>query len=374
MSDTAFALIFDGATPTLDGAQTVDDGAIPVQRFRKDLIALGTFKHPTLGWKLKVTRDRAKAWVETFNKMLAAGCEIPVNRDHKPGVDNHVGYLVGLEFTKGQLFGIVEARGKQAIEDCQRVNRVSIEVLPDYIDGKGTHYGEALVGLAITAQPVVNRQDGFVPIAASTGAATAGPAFEFQVQGDPTVDFAALSTLLGVEVTEDNCVESVKAAIEERDGKVTAATEQVTELTTKVTALEANAEAGDKTPKAFALDADVAEGLAEGIESRVEGLVACGAVTPAVAKNLTTLLAGKMGGRPAMLLSKQAPGVEGDQSIARQVIDVLKENKPVETGERTGLQVLTREVPGGSEAAPGFNPDVNKDMIAMANTGMPAAK
>ena len=360
----AFALIFDGSDATEQSKKTLD-GDIPVQRFRKDLIALGTFKHPVHGWKLKVTRDRAKLWVAAFDKMLAAGCEMAVNRDHLPGVDNHVGYLVGMEFKDNRLFGIIEARGEQAIKDCLRVNRVSIEVLPDYVDGKGVHYGEAVVGLAITANPVASGQSGFVPIAASTESVTAGPAFTFE--GETAVDFAELTKLLGADATEDNCVDLVTAALKDRDDKITAATEATTAETAKVKALEA---AG--TESEFSLDPDTADVLAEGIEARIEGLVACSAVNPDVGKKLGALLAGAEGARPAMLLSRKALGKGAEQSLARRIVDVLKDNKLVETGERTGVQVLSRTVPDGTTEQPGLNPEVNAEMILMANGGVEA--
>ena len=367
-ANAAFAVIFDSKESTPQGEPT-QDGDIAVQRFEKDLISLGTFKHPKLGWTLKVTRDRAKTWLAAFERMLAAGVEIPVNRDHQSGTAAHVGYLVGLAFRKSRLFGIVEARGVKAIEDCKRVNRVSIEVLPDFIDGKGVHYGEAIVGLAITSKPIATHQQGFVPIAASLdGQGTAGPEFEFSEGGETTVDFKALGEALGTEVTEDNCVAAVQAALKDRDDKLAASKEEATQLTAKVEKIEADHNAGT-----LELDADVADTLAEAIEARIEGLVAINAVTPDVAKKLSAVLAGAVGARPAVLLSRKALGDGAEQSLARKIVDVLKENKPVATGERTGVQTLTRDVPTADDKDhPGFNLSVQKQMIEMANAGQPA--
>lgn len=367
--DKGFAVATLG-TMELQGSPTERDG-IPVQRFLKDLIGLGTYTHPTEKWKLKVDRARLARWVAAAEKMLKNGVEIGINRDHKGGVENDVGYLVGATTKGGRLVGVLEARGAKAIEDCKRVNRVSIEVLPNFVDGKGRRYGEAIVGVAITSKPVVPGQKGFVPIAASLGdQAAVGPELQLDV-GDVTVDFAKIKEALGTdtEVTEANCVvligemaSGLKASTAKFEAGLKAAKDEVTALRASLaTAQEA------ATGKEFSVDPDVADGLAEGLESRLDALVTSGSILPACCEKLKPIILGVNGARPVRLLSRKAAGEGADHSIGRQIVEALRDNKVVATGEATGAQHLSRLVPGDGNDTAAVDPDTQNAMIKTAD-------
>lgn len=372
--DKAFAVATAG-TLKLQGEPTERDG-IPIQRFLKDLIAVGTYTHPTDKWKLKVDAARLAAWAATAAKMIANGVEIPFNRDHKDGTDNFVGYLVGATTKGGRLLGVLEARGAKAIEDCKRVNRVSIEVLPNFVDGKGRKYGEAIVGVAITSKPVVPRQKGFVPIAASLGdQAAVGPELQLDV-GDVTVDFAKIKEALGTdtEVTEANCVELITAEMAGRAARI-AASKKIDSIVKgqgeTITALRASLATAKEAAegKEFSLDPDVADQLAEGLDAHLNALVASGSLCPAARDKLAPILCGVDGARPIRLLSRRAAGEGADKSIGRQILEALRDNKVVATGERTGRQTLSRTVPGDGDEDDAVDPDTQKAMIKTANAG-----
>jgi len=334
------------------------EGDVPVRYFRKDVIRVGTFRHPTEGWSLKVTPERLAHWAETWRKMRDAGIQVPVNRDHKPGVENHLGYVRDLRVEGNRLVAIIEARGQEAIDLCQRVNQVSIEVLPDYIDGKGRHYGEAVVGVALTARPVVPAQEGFVPIAAGLlgEPAEATPLIHDDTDsGDKEMDekvLAGLREVLGVDdLDEATLVESVKGALEKA----------------RASAAEAAEKAGEREV-ALSLDPDVADQLAEVLDMRLGALVEMGRITPAVADRLRPLLLGTPENRPAYLLTRRArPNAK--HSLAREILDALELNDPVELGEKTRLQAreVHRQVPDENEPV---NPKVQERMIAFANAGV----
>jgi hypothetical protein len=81
-----------------------------------------------------------------------------------------------------------------------------------------------------------------------------------------------------------------------------------------------------------------------------------GGVDPAVAEELFNLLA-----RPAnlLMLSRTSNGLP----LALAVFDALARNKPVPLGEMTGVQVLTRNIPGEDGALE----DLRERMISLAS-------
>lgn len=365
---TAFALIVEGAVFAVAGDR-VEASGIPTQTFRKDVIRVGTFKHPEKGWTLDITVARIGKWLATFQDMLGHGVEVPLKRDHKPGSDNVLGYIRGLALDGEILFATVEARGEQAIELCQRVNRVSIEIHPDFVDGEGRHYGEAVVGLALTGEPVVPAQDGFVPIAASLGGnATEGPELVPDPKptpegGDDQMDFAQFTKLLGVEVTDEATLHAgIKAAFKAKDDGYAKALAAAKEKSSA--AITAAREEG-----AIKMDPLAADAWVELTEASLANLVKSGNLLPAVAKKLAPVLVGTPGARPAFMLDRRAAGEGADKCIARQIVDVLSENDPIALGEATKAQVRTldREAPDGPDATPEELDALEKGMAATAS-------
>ena len=84
------------------------------------------------------------------------------------------------------------------------------------------------------------------------------------------------------------------------------------------------------------VDPDTLETSVELVETKLSALVTEGAITPAVQKNLTTVLIGAEGSRNVMALSRKATG--GTKPLATLIIDALKGHKAVKIGEKTGAQ------------------------------------
>jgi hypothetical protein len=141
-----------------------DTQTTPRKRFIKDLIAVGDYAHPEKQWSLHVTPDRLDKWVQRFNAARANGIDFEVTLDHSPSARSVVGYLTSLFREGDRLMGVHEFIGEEAIEIAQRVKNVSVEIDPDFVDGKGNHYGEAIVKSSLVQQPVVPGQLAFTPL------------------------------------------------------------------------------------------------------------------------------------------------------------------------------------------------------------------
>ena len=146
-----------------------------------------------------------------------------------------------------------------------------------------------------------------------------------------------LRELLGAgdELTDEVALDTLKAVLGDKDTKIQELTSAQGELDTKVEALEANiGQAPDDKP----LDGDVEDALVEAAESKLDGLVTAGKITPATKDKLAASLIGVKGTRNAFALSRTKS--KTDVSIVNTVIDALGENDPVKLGEQSGHQVV----------------------------------
>jgi hypothetical protein len=153
--------------------------------------------------------------------------------------------------------------------------------------------------------------------------------------------------------------EQIKAA-EASKKSLEAAQAKIKALEAKVMKLAEN----DETPDE--LDPDIADELAESASEGIETLAASGLITPAVAKKLDAILVGEPGDRHTYALSRRVSG--RSRSLARDIIDALKENNPRELREKTRAQrmALDRENPDDDEPGNKFDPKVQAEMSAMA--------
>jgi hypothetical protein len=273
---------------------TVND--LPCFYYWKDAITIGTYVHPTGGYSLDVTGDKLDAYVNTFSQMQANGVGVPILADHTASAAATLGWIVAIERDGDKLMELHQFLGESA-RDVGLRNQVSLGIDPDFTDGLGRKYGEAIVHSAVTPVPVVPGQGGFeaasplvtlslVPKIAKTPASTAAvPAVEPVIV--PDVDTAA-------------------------------------------------------------------EAVRQLVAMKRDQAIARGGVDPASALRVFDLLMSK----PATMTFSRG---ESPTSIAGAIFDALAANKPVATGEATGLQVLSRLVPGDDRS------DLQKTMIALAN-------
>jgi len=302
--------------------------------FWKDMIHAGNYVHPTKGFSLAVDRQRLQRWAETGQQMLAAGVAIPINCDHSDSARDVVGYVKQFKLDGDRLLGLCQFIGDDAALTAAR-NSVSVGVDPDFTDGQGRKWGEAVVHLALTPVPVVPDQDQFVRVEGS----------EPQEEQGQTVlpcspeQFAMLRDLIGQDVAVEQCVSRIIQRLQAEDegespdlkAELAAAREQILQLSAKLPA---------------AMPGDVEAAMTESTTAKFDAAVARGSLSPAARDRLVaTLVRGGDGKANVIALSRSAnPG--GDRCLAMAVAEILLDNEAIPLRETTGLQAMPRQVPG----------------------------
>lgn len=320
-----------------DGAPVTTDG-VKRQRFRKDLIHAGTYKHPKDGWTLNVTPERMDKWVASFRAMRDNGRPVEFVKDHSFKADDKIGEIVDMYREGDTLYAVHEAVGDDAIALSQRVNTVSPWIEPAYRDGRN-EYGEAIVHSSIVQQAVIDSQGPFQAIAASLAGTRA--ALLNITNGAMKMDLTELRKVLGAgdELTDENAVSMIRDRITKAESAKTDADQKARDKEAEVLQLQSKLTEAEKKGAKAEPDADQLEMLAEGASDRIDALVEKGNVTTAVAASLKKLFVGETGKRNAYALSGVYAGRE--RSLVRDVIDVLAQNNPVELGEKTKGQAMS---------------------------------
>ena len=180
----------------------------------------------------------------------------------------------------------------------------------------------------------------------------------------------ALTEALGLTepLTEATAAETIKSHYV---AATTASDAVKAELATSQTALETSqidlAAAVAKAPvDPKPLDPDTLELLVEGADAGLDSLVTNLNITPAARAKLGLVLVGPATDRNALCLSKTVSGTP--QALVKGVVDALKDNDPVELGQKMGAQTLSL----GPAAGPDADAELAKittGMSAMANAG-----
>ena len=355
------------AFDAISGVAVIEE--LPTQTFLKDLIQVGTYEHPVDGWTLEVDEARMDRWIASSVEMEKNGVDAEVVKDHSFRADDAFGKLHDLfrrPNDKGvmTLYGQHTIIGQDGIELTQRVPNVSIWLEPAFTDGMGRFYGEAILHSSIVQQPVVPDQQGFVPIAASSGRKAMAASLRLSTHGDTPMNIKQWRILLsmGEELTEENLLEKTTEHFKALSLKSTEQGTEIETLTASVKTLEAAKTLGTKD---IEVDADAINMLAEGTEMKIDGLVADGQLTPKAASLLKVGLVGSEGARNARALSRTANN--GQTPYAEMVLNALKENKFVDLKVTTGAQVLSRQLPGDGVDQTTPDADIVKNMVGGAN-------
>ena len=297
---------------TLGPAYPAAVSGLPAFYYWKDALRVGRYAHPGGRSSLHVTRDKLDGYARTFAAMRANGVGVPILADHAPSAAATLGWIVAVRRDGDRLLELHQFLGETARDTGLR-NFVSLGIDPDFVDGRGVRYGEAIVHSAVTPVPVVPGQDGFVEAAA-----------EELGGGRATV---TLSRVDPADIADDD-----------RQGNGVPAAASVLAMSL----------------------------LADAAGARRDLAVARGGVDPATADAVLALLLDDTAA-PAVTLSRAA----GGRPLAVAVFDALAANRPVPLGEATGpqsvggggrLHLLARSVPGAEPPA-----ELTGRMIAWAN-------
>ena len=369
------AAAFAGAEfKAAETAKFNDKGQL-VQRFRKDMISVGVYRHPYHEWSMDVTPERMDKWVATFSVMRANGIDIEVVVDHSMDAEAVRGYLVDMFREGDTLYGIHELIGEDSIKLAQTVKNVSVLIEKEYVDGKGVSYGEAITHSSIVQQPVVPGQEGFVPIAASRGVNSPTSIFVLSVEGtnnkqnpqEKTMTAEMLKQIREIlGAGEDFTEENMLTRLAER---ITADTDEKLKLSKDMAELKGQVESlKSKDKTASKVDPDILDDRAENAEEKIDGLVEKAKITPKVAASLKEILVGEPTKRNAYMLSRKVSGT--DKSVTYKILGALAENDSVELGEKTKSQSLSmsRSVPN-ADLKPDEKEVDRTSEIAMAASG-----
>ncbi len=199
-------------------------------KFKKEIIRVGEYYHPDApDGKLDVTLDRINNWIDNFTK---AGIKVWLPIRHSKDPRDNTGWVTGLLVEDDKLIAELEVTDKDIatrLEDGT-IKDVSIGIEFDFTDDKGNIFDEIIRHVALTVDPHIREQEGFI-------------AAEYNIdiiRGGDTMS----------EITEGKVMgwinEHIAAAIPgplKPDVKLTAELEtaegKVTELEGKVTELEA---------------------------------------------------------------------------------------------------------------------------------------
>ena len=317
---------------------------LPAFYYWKDAIHTGTYAHPTGRYALSVTRQKLDGYAATFAAMRANGVGVPILMDHAPTAAATLGWIVAVRRERDTLMELHQFLGEGARDTGLR-NHVSLGIDPDFVDGRGVRYGEAIVHSAVTPVPVVPGQAEFE--AATPAELAAGRSVvALSRVGDggerPTAEAQRATPNEGQEPQPPAEAVDPPAALPAVD----------------TSTLEVG-------PATFAPPSDASTMLSlltDAAAARRDLAVARGGIDPATADALLALLTG--GPAPTIGLSRTA----GGRPLAVAVFDALAHNRPVPLGEVTGpqaggrLHVLARAVPGAEATA-----ELTGRMIALAN-------
>ena len=304
----------------------VDDKGRLHRSYVKEILRAGHYVHPTAGWEADITVAKLDQYATAFREMRKNGVDVEVTVDHSGSARDVIGYITDMWVDGESLMATHDLIGEDNFALAETVHNTSVEIAGNFVDGKGTQYGEAITANSIVQAPVMPGQaKAPFKVAASLDAARAFarkhsiPLFEPEAKTNMDPILALIQQITGAkDVTEANGHEVLQAWWSKAKPKL---------------------DRPDEPVKA-SLDPDVAEDRAEATAERLDGLVKAGKVTADCAKALSAVLVGEPGKRNTVALSR---GSAGEAPIARAVIDALSKNEPKVLAEAaSALSKLSR--------------------------------
>ena len=420
--DTIFLHLHRGASPrTASASDTAglprEIGGQPVSYLWKDVAYPYVFEHPVTGLDVPINLARIDHWIEQFNAMSRNGVTVPIVDDHKVTAAANNGKVVRMKREGDTLFALYQLIGPEAARKGA-TNEASVGIKKELKDGKGNTYHDALEHVALTPVPVIPGQSN-ATVAASRNQ-TVDPSAVAATERTPIVTAAAntaenaernpamdditnlpcssahmamlhahvpglkecpndqkMAHLCGHLMSRSVCMNRIAGvpadttlSRKEIDTKaeaqiaaweksatidLPALRQQLAERDGQITNL------ARQVPKA--LDSDSESALLDTAEIEFNQLVREGSITPPVRDGLLSLARTSDGKANTLVLSRAA-NPAGNKSLILAVAAALRGNKPVEIGEKTGIQELSRTVPGREQA--GSSGDVTKRFMELA--------
>jgi hypothetical protein len=131
-------------------------------RFKKEIIRVGRFRHPQDPDEVvEITEGRLRKWAENFRR---AGVKVWVPYRHSADPKDNTGWVESMYVDGGRLFAVMRIVDDETVGLLREgvVEDVSVGVDLDYVDGEGRRFGEVVRHVALTLDPYVRKQEGFI--------------------------------------------------------------------------------------------------------------------------------------------------------------------------------------------------------------------
>ncbi|UCE26826.1 MAG: hypothetical protein JSW52_10850 [Candidatus Coatesbacteria bacterium] len=190
-------------------------------RFRKEIIRVGRFRHPQDPDEVvEITESRLRRWAENFRR---AGVKVWVPYRHSADPKDNTGWVEDMFVDKNRLFAVIRVIDDETVRLLREgvIEDVSVGVDLDYVDAEGRRLGEVVRHVALTLDPYVREQQGFIEMTDERNDMRVN---EKGGGGMPETIYAYVDPETGVGFyphhRDDGTVdlEKVKAALEELEG------------------------------------------------------------------------------------------------------------------------------------------------------------
>lgn len=317
------------------GEEKVVEGT-PIRRFRRYVLQVGQV-YKKKGWPkpLNVDESRASHFLSVAEAMLSNGRPIKATSDHSNFTEakNCMGDAVKCGRDGEWMYFDMDIRGKENIKIAEQNKDCSVEIYPQITDGKGNTYRDAIAAITFTPIPVVTGQ----PIAASMADDFYSLSTEKNMDSPLYLSIAKLGGVDVATLTDEaiaaSVVEGFIAKLSHLQGEKSALEQKVLKLSQ------------EDAPDTRYLSLE-----ARNADNTIDNAVRTGIIDVNTANNAKALISNKTGDSrqfTALALSLSEKD-EAISSFAENLVKLLAGNKPVKTGEGSGVQLL-RLVPDADE-------------------------
>lgn len=337
-------------------------GGQPVTYLWKDVIRDGTFFKQSTKQTVKVTPERRQRFIENFELMQKNGRKVNVPVDHSFKAEDNQGYVVALKNDKDRTHALLQLIGEDAAR-CGARNDVSVFIRATVTDSDGHTYTDAIEHVALTPVPVITGLQ-HADIAASqleiltwsnTMPLDATPeileklkvlvpatakAKDDEILSLVVSHLSALAAEAEAEIGTDEVASLSREDINKKASELRAANRKAAAELVKVKA--ENLSLSRAVPKK--LETEVAEAMVDALTVKKELCVARGALNPATADVLFSMLVTDGKTVNDFALSKNSGSKTDSACLALRVFKALESNKPVPLSEETGIQRLSKDM------------------------------
>lgn len=221
--------------------------------YRKELIRLGKYTHPQRpGKTVDVTPDRLRTWVDNFNAYKSEGGKVWLPYRHSRNPKDNTGWVEEMFIEGDRLYGVVKVADEEAAKRIQSatIKDVSIGVESNVVMDSGKVYDELIKHVALTLDPHIREQEGFIPMEGEefNGFYLSADYREEEPKAEDMSVFSKLGNLLGKaninvfqggDVMDEKTKVEFEARLDSLNAKFEAMAEENAELKTELEASKA---------------------------------------------------------------------------------------------------------------------------------------